>query len=123
MNLYIGPSPAKQLKNAILEGDEEKAINIYTTNNEKNLKSQEVVHPSKPFPSKKNQISETPLHLSAYYALINLLKLLIDSGGDPNVLNSRNETCIHCVCKKEDQSDIRFSILEILTNFKGIQTH
>ena len=64
-----GPSPLKSLRSALVAGDEEKALTIYTTK-EKGGKSslEEDLHPSMPFPLKKHQ-SDTPLHLAAEAAL------------------------------------------------------
>lgn len=76
----VGPTPTKLFKNAIIDGDEEKAITIYTCGGEgadaarsgRGLRDE--LAPSQLFPSKKDQTgSETPLHLSAKYALIKLL--------------------------------------------------
>ena len=65
----LGPSPLKSLRSALVAGDEEKALTIYTTK-EKGGKSslEEDLHPSMPFPLKKHQ-SDTPLHLAAEAAL------------------------------------------------------
>ena len=70
----IGPSPLKSLRSALVAGDEEKALTIYTTK-EKNGKSslEEDLHPSMPFPLKKHQ-SDTPLHLAAEAALGKLVR-------------------------------------------------
>lgn len=117
----IGPSPVKQFKNAIIVGDEEKAISLYTgteTNGEKSLKDE--LDPSKPFPSsKKNHVADIPLHLAAKAGFIKLVQILLDNGGDPSVLSSRKETVLHAVCSAPDKSDIRIQILDLLSQWNG----
>ena len=74
----VGPSPAKQFRNAIIDGDEDRAVLIYTKDpsseqkdNAKAAKAlKDELHPSKPFPSqKKNYTAEIPLHLCARHGM------------------------------------------------------
>lgn len=116
----IGPPPAKQLKNAILDEDEEKAISIYTAvDGDTSLLDQ--LHPSKPFPSKKNQVSETPLHLSAAFALIKLFSMLLEHGGDPSTMNTRNETCLHKLCSMRSNPETRAALMDMITQWRGLE--
>eukprot|EP01035_Chromulina_nebulosa_P025840 gene25840-33760_t len=110
----VGTSPVKQFKNAIIDGDEEKAISIYTAeDNEKPLSSE--LNPSKPFPSAKKTVSaDIPLHLSAKSALYKLVLLLLENGGDPSTLNVRKETVLHAVCSSGGNPAARASILATL---------
>jgi hypothetical protein len=57
----IGPTPAKQFRNAIIDGDEEKALTLYLTIGEGEKCLKDELPPSAPFPSKKNLVAETPL--------------------------------------------------------------
>lgn len=112
--MFSGPTPAKQFRNAILDDDEEKAITIYSSPAKEGDKCLcEELHPSEPFPSKKNHVAETPLLLASKFALAKLIEILLDRGGDPGALNSRKETCIHVLCSVPDKPEIRASIIEI----------
>jgi hypothetical protein len=70
----IGPSPLKSLRSALVAGDEEKALMIYTTKEKGGKTLEEDLHPSMPFPLKKHQ-TDTPLHLAAEAALGKLVKV------------------------------------------------
>lgn len=115
----LGPTPTKQFKNAIIDGEEDKAIDLYTANEgDKPLYAE--LPPSKPFPSKKSQSSgDTPLHMSARMGLMRLCVTLLGRGGDPTVLNSRLETALHSVCSQADSAEVRAAIMEILLQWKG----
>jgi hypothetical protein len=115
-----GPTPAKQFRNAIVDGDEDKAIVIYTTISKEGSKClYEELHPSMPFPSKKPNISDTPLSLASKYALEKLVILLLEHGGDPGALNFNQETCIHAVCRLQDKPIIRARIIEHFMNWNN----
>lgn len=115
----LGPTPVKQFKNAIIDGEEDKAIDLYTANEgDKPLYTE--LPPSSPFPSKKSQTSnETPLHMSARMGLMKLCVTLLGRGGDPTVLNSKMETALHSVCSQADSAETRAAIMEILLQWKG----
>eukprot|EP01031_Cornospumella_fuschlensis_P035729 gene35729-43336_t len=115
-----GPNPTKQFRNAIVDRDEDKAITLYTKGEGDQPPLVEELHPSKPFPSKKNQLSDSPLFLAAKYALEKLVMMLLEKGGDPSAMNSRNETCLHAVCSMADHTDARAAILDVLYNWVGI---
>ncbi|RYG70192.1 ankyrin repeat domain-containing protein [archaeon] len=116
----IGPTPAKQFRNAIIDRDEDKAISLYTTSEGDQPALIQELHPSKPFPSKKNQPSDSPLFLAAKYALEKLVMMLLEKGGDPAAMNSRNETCLHAVCSMADHTEMRAAILDALYHWVGI---
>jgi hypothetical protein len=97
-----------------LDDDEEKAITLYSSPAKEGDKCLcEELHPSEPFPSKKNHASETPLALASKFALAKLIEILLERGGDPGALTSRKETCIHVLCSVPDKPEIRASIIEI----------
>mmetsp|Transcript_32887 Transcript_32887/g.47510 ORF Transcript_32887/g.47510 Transcript_32887/m.47510 type:complete len:1304 (-) Transcript_32887:148-4059(-) len=113
----VGPSPIKQFKNAIIDGDEEKAISLYTaTEAEKPLSSE--LDPSKPFPTTKKTVSpDIPLHLSSKYCLYKLVLLLLENGGDPSIVNVRKESCLHCVCSLGNNPELRAEIMTTLIHW------
>lgn len=117
--IWSGPTPIKQFKNAIIDGEEDKAIDLYTASeNDKPLYAE--LPPSKPFPSKKHQSNgDTPLHMSATMGLMKLCVTLLGRGGDPTVLNSKLETALHCVCSQDNNAEARAAIMEILLQWKG----
>jgi len=116
----LGPTPTKQFKNAIIDGEEDKAIDIYTASEgDKPLYLD--LHPSKPFPSKKEKSStDTPLHMASRAGLMKLCVALLGKGGDPTVLNERLETCLHCVCSESSHPDVRTAIMEVLLQWRGV---
>mmetsp|Transcript_5318 Transcript_5318/g.5819 ORF Transcript_5318/g.5819 Transcript_5318/m.5819 type:complete len:1186 (-) Transcript_5318:647-4204(-) len=118
---FTGPNPAKQFRNAIIDGEEDKAITIYLTlDGDKSLKDE--LPPCAPFPSKKNVVAETPLYLATKHGLQKLVRKLLELGGDPSLCNLRNETCLHLVCSLPDRPEIRAMILDLLINWEGKDT-
>ena len=118
-NCFLGTPLHKQLKFAILEGNEEKAISIYNSKEMgKPLKS--TLHPSKPFPSKKDPNGETPLHLSAKQALPILFSLFLEFGGRPDILNSRKESCAHTVCSEPTNDAKRAEIVDNVLKWRSV---
>jgi len=115
----LGATPIKSLRLALIAGDEEKSIAIYTAST-KGHSLEEDLHPSMPFPI-RGQEDETPLHLAAKSALGIILNLFLDHGGNPNSPNSRDETSIHCICNRSDLNDVRYELLLILLDWKGLQ--
>lgn len=112
----IGTTPIKSFRNAVLAGDEDKALEIYTS--EKNGNSLQLdMHPSLPFSSRKSN-DETPLHLVAIMALNRLYDILINKGGCPNTPNKKDQTCLHSVCSRSDNSDLRYELLERIINWR-----
>ena len=98
----------KQLKLAILERNEEKAISIYlnkdVTGSGKSISSP--IHPSQSFPSKKKPNDrQTPLHLAARFALLKLFEIFLNNGGIPSALNAFKETALHSVCNCKSLTD------------------
>lgn len=117
--VILGITPAKALHAAVVAGDEEKAIEIYTV--EKNGNSLENdLHPSLPFPTKKLS-NETPLHLAFLMGFKNLVVLFLARGGCPNAPNKRDGTCLHSLCSKGDNVDIRNELMNIITTWNGIR--
>ena len=117
--IFAGAPLHKQLKIAILEGNEEKAIGIYQSK-EMGKPLISTLHPSKPFPSKKNPNGETPLHLTAKSALTTLFGMFLDNGGRPDIGNSRQETCLHTVCSLLNNPMQRAEIVEQLFKWRSV---
>eukprot|EP00981_Chlorochromonas_danica_P013636 scaffold6591_cov328-Ochromonas_danica.AAC.10 len=115
----LGPNPAKQFRNAILERDEEKAISLYTAAEGENNLLREL-HPSRPFPSKKETMADSPLFLACKCALQKLVMMLLEMGGDPSTLNSQQETCLHAVCSLGDYPEMRCQILDQIYSWIGV---
>lgn len=84
----------------------------------KALKS--TLHPSKPFPSKKDPNGETPLHLSAKFALAVLFGMFLEFGGRPDIINSRRENCIHTVCSQSTTPVKRSEIVEVILKWRSV---
>lgn len=84
----------------------------------KTLKS--TLHPSKPFPSKKDPNGETPLHLSAKFALAVLFGMFLEFGGRPDIINSRRENCIHTVCSQATNPLKRAEIVEEILKWRSV---
>lgn len=84
----------------------------------KALKS--TLHPSKPFPSKKDPNGETPLHLSSKFALATLFSMFLEFGGRPDIPNSRLENCLHTVCAQFDTPTKRAEIVEQILKWRSI---
>jgi hypothetical protein len=93
----VGVPLYKQLKIAIIEGNEEKAVAVYQSKEMgKTLSS--TLHPSKPFPSKKDPNGESPLHMAVKAAFANLVDMFLVCGGRPDIVNGRQENCLHAAC-------------------------
>lgn len=86
---------------------------MYTTSKEGEKTLYEELHPSMPFPSRKNGTGETPLYLASKHALEKLVIMLLERGGDPGVTNARQETCVHIVCSQSDCAELRASIIDL----------
>ena len=71
------------------------------------------------FPSKKFQI-DTPLHLASEAGLGKLIKLFLEHGGNPNSANGREETCLHSICHRGDNSIGRLEIMDELLLWRSV---
>ena len=105
--MFLALPPHKQLRYAILDGNEEKAIEIYlgkdapdSSVGAKKALIQTLL-PSQPFPSKK-KTSLSPLVMAAKYGMPKLFCRFLENGGDPLVLNEVHETCIHAATSQID---------------------
>eukprot|EP01031_Cornospumella_fuschlensis_P032405 gene32405-39187_t len=104
----------KQLKSAITEGNEDKAIALYMS------KEGSKIYPSKPFPTKKEgSSSDTPMHLAARHVMMKLFKMFIEYGGNPGALNSRYENCAHAVCMLTSFPSKRGEIIDTIFDWRG----
>ena len=120
--MIVALPPHKLLRYAILDGNEDKAIEIYLGKDapdsaigtaKKSLAQN--LPPSQPFPSKK-KINISPLVMAAKYGMPKLFRNFLENGGDPLVLNEFQETCIHAAtsqidlnCSGDDQDGISLS--------------
>lgn len=111
--LSTAPPIHKQIKTAIMEGNEDKAISLYMS------KDGSKVHPSKAIPSKKAESNEdTPMHLAAKYVLLKLFKMFIEYGGHPGTLNARHENCAHAVCLMSSFPAKRADFLDVIYDWR-----
>lgn len=102
-----------------MEGNEDKAINIYTSS-EGGKSLMRSLHVSKPFPSKKvPNTNETPLHLTAKYALAKLFVMFLEYGGNPGIRNIRGETCIHSACALSSNPFRREEIVQFILEWRS----
>eukprot|EP01038_Epipyxis_sp_PR26KG_P005568 gene5568-7691_t len=108
----------KQLKQAILDGNEEKAIQIYTgKDNGRSLLND--LDPSIPFPSKKTNNDETPIQLAAKHGMNNLFNLFLEYQGNPAAVNLKNENSLHAACLAQSNPLKRAEIIEMIVNWRG----
>jgi ankyrin repeat/IBR domain-containing protein 1 len=123
---FGGPSTIKQFHTAILEGEEEKAILLYTQQPDgSQVETKAVIvyqelPPNKPIPSKKNPHQETSLMFAVRAAMKKLVQVLLEHGGNPALQNTRKETCLHLLCSKEDEEELRATLLDALLEWEGI---
>ncbi len=118
-------SDEKKFQVAIMKNDEEKALRIARGERKGNKetpassdfddKKPLVMKPSQPFQSSGN----TAMHMAAEYGMLKLCKLFLDHGGNPNVLNSTEQTALHALCLQNNNTTERFGILEKLLSWKG----
>ena len=117
LNKAVGNTPLKAFRQALLAGDEAKAIEIYTEETYgSSLK--EDLYPSMPFPHKKFN-AETPLHLGCVMGLKTLYQLLLERGGVPSTLNQAGSTCLHSVCSRGDNPETRYDLLLDVVSWRG----
>lgn len=117
--MITGPTPTKSLRYAIESGDEDKAMEIYMIQNPQGKALIDDLHPSQPFPTKKINKFETPLHLASKMGMKLLLITFLQHGGNPNAGNSNDETCLHCLCQNAKNEDERYEMLEIIIKWKN----
>ena len=81
----VGTTPMKSLKTAMVQGDEDRALNVYMTVNGSSgkLLIDEIV-PSDPFPSNKKDKHEfeTPIHLASKMAMKKIIERFLQQGGN-----------------------------------------
>jgi hypothetical protein len=117
-----GPGLEKLLRNAIADGDEEKAISLYfvSVDGSTGQERPALMHtlsPSMPFHSKKNSIQDTPLLLAVRYCMQKLVLLLLEQGGEPAKPNGRRESSLHVLCGQLDQDSNRRMLLDVLVSW------
>lgn len=110
LTIFIG-HPSTNLRAAILSGEEEKAIQLYTQD-KNGTELTEFLPPSEPFKAKRFS-DQTPLHLAAYMCFEALIKIFLLHGGNPNTLNAKQETCLHSLCRRGDLAEKRDRVLTL----------
>lgn len=108
----LGATPTKLLRLAIYDDDEAKAIDIYTTPGANGKCLSDELHPSARIAS-KNHNDQTPLHLACVAAMINLIKLFLQHGGNPNCPNDADQTSLQCLFLREDNDEMRCMVMEL----------
>ena len=126
MRFILGTSlpPHKQLKMAILEGNEAKALEIYTkdagSTGNKSDSLIKTLHPSLPFPSNKIPADpETPLHMACKEGLAELVELFLKHQGNPAQKNDQHECSLHSVCSMQNNGPARSKICDALLCWRG----
>ncbi len=103
----------KLFRNAVLEGNEEKAIQFVTSKEgAKIISSQPLVFSKKP-----DALQDSPLHLAAKFGLIRLFQLLLQHNGNPVFVNLRQENAAHSVCLSNTVPELRAEILELILSW------
>lgn len=96
-----------------MEGNEEKAINLYLS------KEGSRTPLDKPFPTKKvENVQDTPVHLAAKFALTRLLQMFLDYGGNPSLVNSRGENALHSTCLLSSFPLKRADLIDLLLSWE-----
>lgn len=63
---------------------------------------------NKPFIQKKAPyVDDTPMHYACKYAMVDLLKIFLECGGEPLTDNYRRENCLHIACSSDHDSQTR----------------
>ena len=112
-------SGIKSLRLALIEGDEEKALQLYLTVVKGRSLSEDLAV-SAPFPIKRHE-DQSPLHLAAISSLKDIITKFLEQGGNPSLVNAHGQTCLHCICCKQDKSLLRAELLSCLMSWKGVE--
>jgi ankyrin repeat protein len=99
--LWTGTNQRKSLRIALNAGEEDECINIYVAVNKDGTSLLTELDPSEILPSKK-QSEDTSLHLASRKAMIKLIPMFLEHGGNPNRVNGNGETSLHAVCQGQD---------------------
>ena len=116
----VGPSSIKSLRTALIEGDEEKALEIYLTVAKGGRNLSEDLQVSVPFPIQKFS-DQTPLHLAVISALKDVVTKFLEFGGNPGATNAHGQTCLHCICSRSDKPSLRDEIVCLFLSWKGLE--
>ena len=57
------------------------------------------------------------MNLVSQFCMIKLCKMFLDNGGNPNCLNSLNQSCIHSLCSRPEAPEQREELLKIFLNW------
>ena len=129
----------KQLRLAIVGGDELKAIEIYLgeadddssgPNNSPFRKGKEKevaliknLKPSSPFTIKKYEYT-TPMHLASKFGMYRLCEIFLENGGNPSCTDNLEQNCIHALLAGGSNLPlVRVKLMERLLNWKHINVN
>ncbi len=110
----MGVASAKQFRQALHNGDEDAAIDLYHS-----LEDLRDLNPSK---SDGMIRKTTPMHYAAKRGFSRLFKEFLANGGSPNVENHKKQSVVHELCKTTHASDptveeTRAEMLQFLIDF------
>lgn len=108
----------KLFRNAIIDGDDDKAVSLYTLDDGEKCLVQELP-PNRPIPSKKNTQQDTPLIMSSRYALKQLIMLLLEHGGHPGNTNGKKETSLHALCSRPEHPTVRRELMDVYLHWEA----
>ena len=97
-SIAMGSSNSKLFRQALLAGDEQRALQLYHS-----VKELQNLNPSQTSGVLKGKV--TPLHLAAKRELKSLFKEFIINGGKPNVEDGRGRTVVHILCSAANGRD------------------
>jgi predicted GH43/DUF377 family glycosyl hydrolase len=89
VNYLVGPLPIKVVRDAVLAGDEEKAMAVFIAD----MVPDKTVGANAPISTTKGT-GVTLLHLGSQQGLYQFIKMLLDYKGNPNITTARSETAI-----------------------------
>ena len=102
-----------KFRNALVRGDSRQALEIWQS--ERKLRQKLDVNTT--YGKKYN--NNTPVHLCCRYSMLEMLALLLERGGDPNLSNDDGETCLHLLCSSRDNESRRLECLTLLLRHRA----
>jgi hypothetical protein len=114
VNYLVGPLPIKVVRDAVLAGDEEKAMAVFIAD----MVPDKTVGANAPISTTKGT-GVTLLHLGSQQGLYQFIKMLLDYKGNPNITTARSETALHFLCSQADAAEQRKRILDMFLTWRG----